>query len=74
MCHLGRHILKREEVVWHLWRSRHFTGTLEAKHKKVEYETVILHDERCKLQAADDAVRVGVVHVLHTAKTSRIIL
>ena len=71
MCHFRRHVLERQEVVRHLWRSSHLTGTLQTQHKKVEYQPVILDDERRKLQATDDAVRIGVIHVLITDTDKR---
>jgi len=65
MSHFGRDVLKREEVVGHLWRSSHFAGTLQSEHQEVKNKSVVLDDERGELETADDAVRVGVVHVLH---------
>ena len=68
--HLRRDVLERQEVVGHLRRAGHLAGSLEAKNEEVEHEAVVLDDERSKLQAADDAVRVGVVHVLQTPTTN----
>ena len=53
-----------EEVVGHLRRTVHVAGTLQAEQQQVHDEAVELDDERRKLQAPDDAVRVRVVHVL----------
>ena len=64
MGHLRRHVLERQEVVGHLRRASHFRGALQAQHQQVEHQAKVLGDERGELQAADDAVRVGVVHVL----------
>lgn len=66
MCHFRRDVLKREEIVGHLRRPSHFTGPLKAQDKQVKHQAVVLDNERGKLQATDDAVRVGVIHVLHT--------
>ena len=57
--------LEGEEVVGDLGRPCHLTGSVQAQHQEVEDQAVELHDEGGKLQATDDAVRVGVVHVLH---------
>jgi len=72
MCHFGRDVLKGEEIIRHLWWSSHFTGSLKTKYKKVKHQAIILDNERGKLEATNDAIRVGVVHVLHTATTSLI--
>lgn len=57
-------VLKTEEVVGHLRGTSHLTGTVQAENQEVHHQTVVLHDERGKLETPDDAVRVGVVHVL----------
>lgn len=57
-------VLETEEVVGHLRGARHLTGTVQAEDQQVHHQAVVLHNERSKLQASDDAVRVGVVHVL----------
>lgn len=46
-----------------MWRSSHFAGSLQSKHKQIQYKTVVLCDERCKLQAPNYAVTVCVIHV-----------
>ena len=64
MCCFRDDILEGEEVVGHLWWTRHLGGTIQTQHKQVKNQTVELHDEGSKLQATGDAVGVGVVHVL----------
>ena len=64
MRHLRVHILKAEKVIRHLRRSGHLRGPVEAEHEQVHDEAVVLDDEGGELEAADDAVAVGVVHVL----------
>ena len=61
---LGSRVLEAEEVVGHLWGAGHLASTVQAKHKEVHDQAVVLHYEGGKLQPTDDAVRVGVVHVL----------
>ena len=61
---LGRNIREREELIRPLRRPRELRGTGEPKHEQVEHQAVVLHDEAGELQAADEAVRVGVRHVL----------
>ena len=61
--HQAKHLVL-EEVVWHLRRSRHLASSLQPKHQQVQHEPVVLDDERGELETSDDAVRVGVVHVL----------
>lgn len=57
-------VLETEEVIGHLRWAGHLTGTVQAKHQQIHHQAVVLHDERGKLETPDDAVRVGVVHVL----------
>lgn len=64
MTDLGWCILERQEIVRHLRRARHFTGSLQTQHQKIQHETVVLRDERSKLQTTNDSITVGVVHVL----------
>lgn len=66
---LRSRVLEAEEVVGHLGRAGHLAGTVQAQHQQVHHQPVVLHDERGKLQPSDDAVRVGVVHVLEENKT-----
>lgn len=61
---LGSGVLETEEVVGHLWRAGHLTGAVQTKDQQIHHQAVVLHDERSKLQTSDDAVRVGVIHVL----------
>ena len=61
--HWTKHLVL-EKVIWHLRRSSHLTSSLQPEHQEVQHETVVLDDERGELQTSDDAVRVGVVHVL----------
>ena len=63
MGRLRGHVLKGEKVVGHLRRSGHFRGALEAQQQQVEHQAEELDDEGGELQAANDAVRVGVIHV-----------
>ena len=61
--HWTKHLVL-EKVIWHLRRPSHLTSSLQPEHQEVQHEAVVLDDERGKLQTSDDAVRVGVVHVL----------
>ena len=58
------HILVGEEVVWFARRARHVAAALQAKYQQVIHQAIILHHERGELQAPDNSIRVGVVHVL----------
>lgn len=57
-------VLETEEVVGHLRRAGHLTGTVQAQHQQVHHQAVVLHNERGKLEPPDYAVGVGVVHIL----------
>lgn len=57
-------ILETEEVVWHLGRTSHLTGTVQTQHQQVHHQAIVLYNERGKLEPPDDAVGVCVVHVL----------
>lgn len=61
---LSGRVLEAEEVIGHLRRSSHLTGSVQTQHQQVHHQPIVLHDERGKLQATDDTVRVCVVHVL----------
>lgn len=61
---LCRCVLETEEVVGHLWWASHLAGTVQAQHKQVHHQAVVLYDERGKLETPDDTVGVGVVHIL----------
>ena len=65
---LGGRVLEAEEVVGHLGRAGHLAGPVQTQHQEVHDQAVVLHDERGKLQPSDDAVRVGVIHVLEENK------
>eukprot|EP00123_Amoebidium_parasiticum_P018099 comp24100_c1_seq1/m.43516 comp24100_c1_seq1/g.43516 ORF comp24100_c1_seq1/g.43516 comp24100_c1_seq1/m.43516 type:complete len:578 (+) comp24100_c1_seq1:3557-5290(+) len=62
--YLRLHILIGEEVVWHLGGPSHLACTVQTQKQNVKHQPVVLHDECCKLQTSDQAVRVSVVHVL----------
>lgn len=64
MANFTSNILKSQEIVRHLRRSRHFTSALQAKYKQVQHESIVLRDERGELQTTNDSVAVCVVHVL----------
>ena len=64
MAHLGADVAVGEEVVGDGGRACDLGGAREAEDEQVEHQPVELHHEGGELQAADDAVRVGVVHVL----------
>ena len=57
-------VLESKEVVWHLGWSGHLCGPVEAEDEEVDHEAVVLDDEAGELEAPDDPVGVGVVHVL----------
>jgi len=51
--------------VWaDLGRSSELRSARQAQHEQVEDEAVVLEDEGRELQTANQAVRVGVIHVL----------
>ena len=62
---LSGRVLETEEVVGHLRRAGHLAGTVQAQHQQVHHQAVVLHNEGGELEPPDDAVRVGMVHVLH---------
>mmetsp|Transcript_15454 Transcript_15454/g.29757 ORF Transcript_15454/g.29757 Transcript_15454/m.29757 type:complete len:203 (-) Transcript_15454:2932-3540(-) len=64
MPHLRLDITERDKLVRALRGSCEFGRTGQAKHQQVQHHTVVLRDEAGKLQAAQQAVRVGVRHVL----------
>ena len=64
MAHLGGERAEREKVVRQIRRAGDLGGARQAQQQNVEHQAVVLHDERRELQAANEAVRVGVVHVL----------
>jgi len=45
MRNFRSHVLERQEIVRHLRRSSHLTGSLETEDQKVEDEAVVLDDE-----------------------------
>lgn len=57
-------IPEAEEVVRRLRRPRDLRRPREPEDEEVQHQPVVLVDERSELQAADQAVGVGVVHVL----------
>ncbi|KAI3486863.1 hypothetical protein L1887_49501 [Cichorium endivia] len=61
---LGGGIAELEEAVGHVGRTCHLVGALQAEDEQIKHETVVLEYERAELQAADQAVRVDVRHVL----------
>lgn len=67
---LSLHILIGQEVVRHLRGACHLTGTLQAQHQQVQHQTVVLHYEGGELQTTDNAIGVGVVHVLGRSERS----
>lgn len=62
--HFRGNVLEAEEIVGHLRRASHLAGTMQAQHKQVHHQAIILDDEGSKLQSPDDPIGVGVVHVL----------
>lgn len=63
-------VLEAEEIVGHLGRSSHLTSTVKTQNEQVHHQPIVLHNEGGKLEAPDDTVRVGVVHVLQQVKNS----
>ena len=57
-------ILETEEIIGHLGWAGHLAGTVQAQHQQVHHQAIVLYNERRKLEAPDDAVGVGVVHIL----------
>lgn len=41
----GDNILEGQEVIWHLRRSNHFAGSLQAKHQQVKDKAIELDNE-----------------------------
>lgn len=68
---LSRCVLETEEVIGHLRWAGHLAGTVQAQHQQVHHQTVVLYNEGGELEPPDDAVGVGVVHILNRQKTKR---
>lgn len=64
MGYLCGHVREGQEVVGHVWRTRHVGGTVQAQQEQVHNQPVVLDYEAGKLQTTDGSVRVVVVHVL----------
>lgn len=64
MTDFGWSVLEGQEVVGHLRWTCHFTRSLQAQNQEIQHQSVVLRDERRKLQSANDSVAVRVVHVL----------
>ena len=58
------HILEGQELVGQLRRPGDLRGPGQTQHQQVQDHAVVLEDEGSELQALDQTVRVGVVHVL----------
>jgi len=74
MADFGGRIAVLEEIVGHLRGTGLFAGSLEAEDEEIHDETIVLENERGKLQSADETVRVRVGHVLvgqHSVVLSR---
>lgn len=56
--------LECQEVIGQLRWASHFTGTLQAQQQQVQHQSIVLCDEGGELQATQDTIGVGVVHVL----------
>ena len=63
-AYLGACVPEGEELVGALWGPGQLRRARKAEQQQVQDEAVVLRDERGKLQAADEAVAVGVAHVL----------
>lgn len=59
-----RHILETQEIIWHLRWASHLTGSVQTKNQQVHHQTVVLNNERSKLESTNNAIGVGVIHVL----------
>jgi hypothetical protein len=57
-------ITELQEVVGALRWSSHFARALQAQKKQIDDQTIVLEDERGKLQTSDHTIAVNVVHVL----------
>lgn len=71
MGHLSCNVLEAEEVIWHLGRPSHFTGTVQTQHQQVHHKPIILDDEGSKLQSTNNPVGVCVIHVLRKKKCEK---
>ncbi len=65
---LSRCVLETEEVIGHLRWAGHLAGTVQAQHQQVHHQAVVLYNEGGELESPDDAVGVGVVHILDRQK------
>lgn len=64
MGHLSGNVLEAKEVIWHLGRPSHFTGTVQTQHQQVHHKPIILDNEGSKLQPTNNPIGVCVIHVL----------
>lgn len=64
MSCLSASVLEGQEVIGNLRCASNLTGTSEAQHEQVQDQAIVLHDKGCKLQASNQAIGVGVGHVL----------
>lgn len=64
MTNFGGCVLESQEIIGHLGRTRHFASSLQAKHKQIQHESIVLRDERCELKTSYDSITVCVIHVL----------
>lgn len=71
MGHLSCNVLEAEEVIWHLGRPSHFTGTVQTQHQQVHHKPIILDDEGSKLQTTNNPIGVCVIHVLRKKKCEK---
>eukprot|EP00438_Fugacium_kawagutii_P036610 Skav217820 [mRNA] locus=scaffold889:237880:242886:- [translate_table: standard] len=58
------HILEGQELVRQLRRTCNLGGSGQTQHQQIQHHAVVLEDKGAKLQTLDEAVGVGVVHVL----------
>ena len=63
VARFGGGITILQEVVGHLWRTRHLAGPLQAQDQQVKNQPVVLEDEGGELEAADKTVSVRMRHI-----------
>lgn len=63
MIRFGWCVLERQEIVWHLRWTGHFTGTLQAQYQQIQHQAIVLRYKRRKLQTPNDTITVGMIHV-----------
>ena len=64
MTNFSFHILEAHKLVWLIYWTCQLKRPLFAKHAQVKHQSIVLEHKARKLEASNEAVRVGVTHVL----------